>query len=206
MSDKWTDQLVAKGACSDALTWAKGYDSFQAAWDACERGDWMLWWICRSLTAGPMSAERRPLVRMACQCARLALPHAKAGESRPLAAIELAERWANGDETVTRQQLRAAAYATTTAAAAAAAAYAAATAAYAAADAAAAAYAAATAAAAAAAYAAAAAAAYAAAAAAADAYAAAADAYAAARAKTLAQCAVFVRAEYPTPIREQVPA
>lgn len=37
----WRDVLRAVHACDEALTFAEGYDSFQAAWDACERGDWM---------------------------------------------------------------------------------------------------------------------------------------------------------------------
>ena len=105
----WTNQLVAVHACCEAVNWARQFDTFQEAWDKSQRGDHMLWWIGKTLTAGPMSAERRPLVRVACQCARLALSYVKAGEMRPLAAIELAERWANGDDSVTREQLRAAA-------------------------------------------------------------------------------------------------
>lgn len=108
---RWQDLLVAKAACDESVAFAQGFNSFQAAWDACERGDWMLWWIGRTMRGGPMSAERRPLVRVGCACARLALPYVRAGEDRPRLAIEIAERWANGDDTVTREQLRASAYA-----------------------------------------------------------------------------------------------
>jgi len=185
----WRDDLRAVDACGEAVAFAHGFDSFQAAWDACERGDWMLWWIGTTLTGGPMHPERRPLVRVACQCARLALPHVAAGETRPLTAIELAERWANGDETVTLKQLRTAAAAASVAAAA----YAAYAAASASASAAAASDAASD-----AAYASASDAAYASAAVAVAAYAAAAAA-AAARLRVWKQCAEFVRAEYPQP-------
>ena len=127
------------------------------------------------LAGEPGSDARRPLVLAACECARLVLPRVKAGESRPLLAIEAAERWARGgDGAPTLQEVRRAADA----------AYAAADAAYAAYD---------------AAYDAAYAAAYAAYAAADAAYDAAdaAAAAEAARAKTLAICADIVRKHYP---------
>lgn len=43
----WTDDLVRLQACDDAVEWARGYDTMDAAWAACERGDWMLWLACR---------------------------------------------------------------------------------------------------------------------------------------------------------------
>jgi hypothetical protein len=190
----WTHALHDLDACDDALAWAEGYDSLDAAWAACERGDWMLWLAGR--VAGPPGDDtRRPLVLAACACARLALPYVPDGEERPLRAIEIAEAWARGDAGVTLEQVRYAAEAAAAYAAEAAAAYAA----YAAA-----AYAAEAAADAAAAY-----AAEAAADAAADAATddAAAAAYAAAavvavvgdRVATLRQCADLVREYYPTP-------
>jgi hypothetical protein len=170
-------------ACAEAREWAKGYPDLPSAWAACPRADWMLWLAAKAI-GKPGSAAHRQLVLVACACARYALPHVKAGEGRPVAAIEIAERWARREKGVTIEQVRAAA-----AAAAADAAYAAAAAyaAYAAADAA---YDAA--------YAAAADAAYDAA------YAAAADAaYAAAwqrrRDEVLAELADLVRTYYPEP-------
>lgn len=38
-----TKSLKHIGACSEAIEWAKPYDTLQAAWDACDRSDWMLW-------------------------------------------------------------------------------------------------------------------------------------------------------------------
>lgn len=107
----WVDtELVPLDACEDALAFARQCETAQAAWDACERGDWLLWWIGRSgLTGAPESAERRTLVKVACGCARLALPHVPAGEERPRIAIETAERWADGDPAVTLQDVATAA-------------------------------------------------------------------------------------------------
>jgi hypothetical protein len=176
-------KLHRLGACQGAIDWLGDRDA-ATAWRECQRGDWMLWILGR-LAGPPMSEARRPLVLAACECARLGLPHVPKHETRSLAAIELAERWAKGDELVTERQLRKAAYGAYTAAdvaytdaylisitaASAASAAAAADAAYAAS-----------------------------AASAATATASEAAAYAAsARGETLARCADIVRKHYPTP-------
>ena len=92
-TSNWTDDLWRLGACGDAVAWAAGFPDLGAAWAACERGDWMLW-LAGRVSDKPMSDARRPLVLAACECARLALPHVRAGDDRPLRAIEMAERWA----------------------------------------------------------------------------------------------------------------
>jgi hypothetical protein len=122
---------------------ARGYDSLDAAWSACDRGDWMLWLLGR-VSGAPESEDRKRLVLCACACARTALPFVRSGEERPLRCIETAERWARGEATIgeVREARRAAAAAAAAAAYAADAADAADAAAYAAAAAAAAAYAA----------------------------------------------------------------
>jgi hypothetical protein len=93
------DELRHMRACPDSTSWARDYQTAQAAWDACERGDWMLWWAARR------DVRRQDLVLAACACARLALPHAR-GVAAGL-AIATAERWARGDERVTLDELRA---------------------------------------------------------------------------------------------------
>jgi len=177
----WTSQLVALGACPDAIRWARKYPTFDAAWSACERGDWLLWYACR-VSGGPESESRRRVVLAACDCAELALPTYERrypGDNRPRRAIETARRWARGEAGITLSDVHAvsaAAYAAyaDAAADADAAAYAAAYAAHAAAYAAYAAYAA-------------------------DAAAYAVSAAYATRIKTLRTCADIVRRHYPTP-------
>ena len=95
-------------ACAEAREWAKGYQDIAAAWAACPRADWMLWLAAKAIGKPGSDAHRR-LVLAACACARHALPHVKAGEARPLAAIEIAERWARREEGVTIDHVRAAA-------------------------------------------------------------------------------------------------
>ena len=43
MRTRWIDPLTAMGACPEAIRWAEQYPTLPAAWEACERGDWMLW-------------------------------------------------------------------------------------------------------------------------------------------------------------------
>ena len=180
-------KLIDLNACSEAVEWVKTQKNAEQAWNNCDRGDWMLWLIGKTIAGEPMSDERKPLVLAACDCAEFALKYVPKGEDRPRKAIEIARKWANGDSSISQQIIRstadAAAYAADAADAADAAAYAADAAAYTAAytaD----------------------AAAYAAAAAytAADAAAYAADA---AKEKILKQCADIVRKHYPkSPIND----
>ena len=158
--------LKKLNACNEAVEWAKDYPTLQQAWNNCERGDWMLW-LAGKQSGTPETKSRKKLVLAACKCARLSLKHVPKGERRPIKAIQTAEKWANGDSSITLQDVRNAADA---------AAYAAYAAAYAA-------------------YAADAAAAAAADTAAAAAYAA--DAAADARSKVLKKCADIVRKDYP---------
>lgn len=104
-------------ACDEAVEFASKYPTLQKAWDACERGDWLLWYA--GIKAGkPESAKRKKLVLCACECARLALPYTK--DPRVLKCIETAEAWANGRATI--EELREARYAAASASASAAAA------------------------------------------------------------------------------------
>ena len=204
------EALHRRGACGDAVRFAARHETSGAAWDACERADWMLWILAKTAGGKRGSDARKRICLLACECARTALPYAD-DATRPatLACIETVEAWARGEAAL--KEVRAArrsAYADAYAHAAYAAdAYA--NAAYAAADAAADAYAhaawdAADHAADAAAYAAADAAAYAAADA--DAAAAAAAAYAAARSRAFRGMAAIVRRHYPeAPTLEETP-
>jgi hypothetical protein len=84
------DLLARLGACPEAIEWA-GKRRPRAAWDACERGDWLLW------IAEKQGVDRRLLVRAACACARTALQYVPPDEVRPLRAIETAEAWTCGE-------------------------------------------------------------------------------------------------------------
>ncbi len=109
------EKLNELRACSDAVSFASNHHTAQAGWDACERGDWMLWLLGKQ-SGAPESAGRKQLVLIACECARLALPYTK--DPRVLACIETTEKWTRGEATI--EDVRAARRAAYAAAAAAA--------------------------------------------------------------------------------------
>ncbi len=108
----WIVPIKKMRACEEALKWAESLDSLEDAWAECQRGDWMLWLLARSV-GGSRSQSRKRFVLAACQCARLALPYVLKDDIRPLKAIETAEAWARGEATISavREAARAAAYA-----------------------------------------------------------------------------------------------
>lgn len=81
-------------ACKEAVEWADGYPSMKAAWDVCERGDWLLWY------AAMVGAPRKKLVLAACDCAATALKYA--GENRKVAerCLRTTRAWARGKATI----------------------------------------------------------------------------------------------------------
>ena len=94
MNQHWTRKLNKLGACEDAVEWARDYQTLEAAWAACRRGDWMLWLAARA-AGEPGSESRRLVARAAAACARLALPAWKSrhpDDTTVEAAIVAAER------------------------------------------------------------------------------------------------------------------
>jgi hypothetical protein len=93
VTPKWIAALVKMNACPPAVEWAEAgnYKTLQAAWDACERADWMCWLLV-NLYPHTTGQVRLTL----CACARTALRYVPAGEERPRLAIECAERYARG--------------------------------------------------------------------------------------------------------------
>lgn len=88
--------LRGLGACDEAIDWARGYPNRTVAWNACQRGDWMMWILARLVEPG--SAAHRALVMFACKCIRRAMRSKMALKCSPgvrdfLLAIE---RWAAG--------------------------------------------------------------------------------------------------------------
>jgi hypothetical protein len=111
MSDTLFQRQLAKfGACSEAREWV-GDKTARVAWETCERPDWLFW------LANAVGVDRKTIVLAACACARTALRFVPEGEVRHLQAIELAERCARGDSSVTLEDVRRAASASASAAA-----------------------------------------------------------------------------------------
>ena len=99
----WINKLNALEPCPEAMEYALTHKTLASAWAKCERAEWMLWLIGKTMNC---DAERKTLVLVACGCARTALKYVPSDEKRPLAAIEIAERWAKGDATVTLEMVR----------------------------------------------------------------------------------------------------
>jgi hypothetical protein len=106
-------RLEKLGACEEAREWAAGFKSGKTAWQACERGDWMLW-LAGRLSGLPESDGRKKLVLCCCECARLSLPifqkrYPKNDCVRK--CLDTAERWARGEATIEElREARASAY------------------------------------------------------------------------------------------------
>ena len=68
----------------------------------------MLWLVGRTTPSAPWSEERKPLVRSAVRCARLALPVYKArypGDDRVRRCLDTAEAWTNAGALVARMNV-----------------------------------------------------------------------------------------------------
>ena len=116
---KHVDYLESLQACKKAIDYAAGFATLQSSWDACARGDWMLWLIGRTIDR-TNETELRKITLAKARCAKLVIHLMKDERSRN--AVEVAEQFGLGN--ATRQELDAA-YAAAAAFAAAYAAYAA---------------------------------------------------------------------------------
>jgi hypothetical protein len=99
----WSIELEKVGACRPAVEWARQYPTFHEAWQACPRGDWMLWLISR--TSSLKGPALRKLVLAKARCGKLALHLMENPQSRR--AVRMAERFGLGR--ATRKELDAAA-------------------------------------------------------------------------------------------------
>jgi hypothetical protein len=79
-------------ACEEAIEWAKDYDSLQSAWDNCKRSDWMIW-LMDKMNWG----NDKDLRLMAVAFARQVQHFMK--DDRSINALDVAERYANGEAT-----------------------------------------------------------------------------------------------------------
>lgn len=83
IKEGWTEALSKLDCCYEALEWAEQFETFESAWNACTRGDWMLWLV------GTLGIDHKRLVLAACDCADLA-QQSPEGE----AALNAARAWA----------------------------------------------------------------------------------------------------------------
>ena len=94
------EYLRSLNACNDAITWAMGFPSLEAAWHVCQRSDWMIWLLIRT-----GSWDDATVRRFACRCVReTPLADGQAvwdllTDERSRHAVVMAERYIDGDAT-----------------------------------------------------------------------------------------------------------
>jgi hypothetical protein len=86
-------KLKELDACDEAIEWAKDYDNLQQAWYNCQRCDWMIWLINKMEWSND-----KDLRLMAVAFARQVQHLMK--DQRSINALDVAERYANGEATV----------------------------------------------------------------------------------------------------------
>jgi hypothetical protein len=90
-------KLINLKACSEAQEFAEKFDTLQQAWDACEIGSWMLWYLYRICGRVNTPGHRR-FTACKCVCARLVLYIFEGKypeDKRPRKAIAAAEQYAS---------------------------------------------------------------------------------------------------------------
>ena len=102
---QYIEYLENLNACSEPIKWSKQFETSQDAWENCERGDWMLW-LLGKIAGKPGSDSRRKLVLCSAKCARTAWEWMPPEGKK---AVCLAEKYGEGDKTITLKQLRIAA-------------------------------------------------------------------------------------------------
>ena len=81
--------LESKEACFDAVEWASNYPNFESAWNACHRGDWMLWIAFR------LGVDKRKLTLAKGRCAETVIHLMK--DQRSIDAVRAAIAYGNGE-------------------------------------------------------------------------------------------------------------
>ena len=81
--------LESKYACFKAVKWAKDYPSFESAWNACHRSDWMLW------IAKKLNVDKRKLTLAKGKCAETVIHLMK--DQRSIDAVKAAIAYGNGE-------------------------------------------------------------------------------------------------------------
>jgi hypothetical protein len=83
--------LTQFNPCEDGLIFYDNYDSFEDAWNACARGDWMLWIAAR------LKVDYRILILAKSRCARTVI-HLMEDE-RSINAVDVSEQYGLGKAT-----------------------------------------------------------------------------------------------------------
>ena len=98
----WTDGIVSRKACQEAVDYCLPFPSFQSAWDSCAEPGWLVW--CAGRNVNVDGAAHRIMVSRACALVRTLT--AGIADSRREPLLVAAEGWAA--QTLTKPQALAA--------------------------------------------------------------------------------------------------
>ena len=103
MKKEHFDWLETNEACQESMDWIaeNNIQSLEEAWNACERGDWLLW------MAEMLCVDQRKLMMCGALCAHTVIQHMKDPRSRN--AVRVIFLWSRGK--ATDEQLEYARYA-----------------------------------------------------------------------------------------------
>ena len=89
ISEEMKEKLEKLDACNEAIKWASTQPDYRAAWQNCERGDWMLW------LAQVLNVDDRKLIFAKYLCSKQ-VQHLME-DQRSIDAMEASLRYANGE-------------------------------------------------------------------------------------------------------------
>jgi hypothetical protein len=87
---KFKTMLIKMRACNDAIDWV-GNKSIKQAWEECERADWMLWYLSKTI-------DRKRVVYLAALCAETVVDIYEKkypNDSRVRDCIQACKDWSN---------------------------------------------------------------------------------------------------------------
>jgi hypothetical protein len=87
--------LIERGACYSAVEWAAEQKNKEDAWQNCQRGDWMIWYVSRMCCKNIDSKISRKLMLAICDCLLLKSKHREPLNRDQLRLVRLMKAWAN---------------------------------------------------------------------------------------------------------------
>lgn len=106
MPPHWTEKLIEKHACANAVKWAQQYPTALSAWNACERGDWLNW-LCSHFPS-PRNGKRE-FFQTALAIAN-SVSYLCTNIPKAQIAIEMAQAWLDNPTDTARAAAREAAW------------------------------------------------------------------------------------------------
>ncbi len=106
MKNNWIKKLEKTGSCPKGVAWASQYETAQEAWNACNRGDWMLWaWgeNCKE----DYSKSHKNMVLACVKISKKSIKYIENKEIEKLVkkSLDTTERWAKGEKSVSLKDI-----------------------------------------------------------------------------------------------------